>query len=47
MHCEDSEQEAMEVDEEDGPFEDWTVKELKEECKTIESHPPSQRMRKF
>ena len=35
MHCEDSEQEAMEVDEEDGPLEDWTVKELKEECKTI------------
>jgi len=32
---ENSEQEAMEVDEEDGPLEDWTVKELKEECKTI------------
>ena len=25
----------MEVDEEDGPLEDRTVKELKEECKTI------------
>merc|ERR1712142_1196685 len=24
-----------EVEEEDGPLEDWTVKELKEECKTL------------
>ena len=44
---ENSEQEAMEVDEEDGPLEDWTAKELKEECKTRESHPLSYKMRKF
>ena len=44
---ENSEQEAMEVDEEDGPLEDWTAKELKEECKTIENHPLSYKMRKF
>merc|ERR1719341_1050242 len=31
---EEEEPEAMEV-EEDGPLEEWTVKELKEECKTL------------
>ena len=25
----------VEEDEEDGPLEDWTIKELKEECKTL------------
>merc|ERR1711962_1091627 len=30
----ETEAEAMDV-EEDGPLEDWTVKELKEECKTL------------
>merc|ERR1712173_317267 len=31
---EEAEPEAMDT-EEDGPLEDWTVKELKEECKTL------------
>merc|ERR1712123_347801 len=29
------EAEAMEVEEEDGPLEEWTVKELKDECKAL------------
>ena len=35
MKTEDSEADSgVENEEEDGPLEDWTLKELKEECKT-------------
>merc|ERR1739838_141604 len=33
--AEEPEAEAMEVEEEDGPLEEWTVKELKDECKAL------------
>jgi len=33
--AEEAAPEAMEVEEEDAPLEEWSVKELKEECKTL------------